>query len=86
MSNYHGTCSQKSEYFIVFQEEGLYMWRIDNFLPLLLDDAVGRFYEADCYIILHVSFIFAGVVIVLSLNKGFTKIKSQLIAFEISNI
>ncbi|XP_063682429.1 protein flightless-1 homolog isoform X2 [Bolinopsis microptera] len=37
----------------VGQEEGLYMWRIDNFLPLLLDDAVGRFYETDCYIILH---------------------------------
>lgn len=51
------------------------MWRIDNFLPLLLDDAVGRFYEADCYIILHVSLIFAAIFNVLSLNKGFTKIK-----------
>ncbi|KAK3582011.1 hypothetical protein CHS0354_039677 [Potamilus streckersoni] len=37
----------------VGQIPGFTCWEIENFLPNLLDDAlIGKFYEADCYIIL----------------------------------
>jgi Leucine-rich repeat (LRR) protein len=37
----------------VGQVPGLFCWEIENFLPNLIDEAlVGKFYEADCYIIL----------------------------------
>lgn len=33
---------------------GTTTWRIENFLPVLVDEVeYGKFYEADCYIILH---------------------------------
>ncbi|XP_077979602.1 protein flightless-1 homolog isoform X2 [Glandiceps talaboti] len=33
---------------------GLTVWQIENFLPIEVDEALyGKFYEADCYIILH---------------------------------
>ncbi|XP_022093580.1 protein flightless-1 homolog isoform X2 [Acanthaster planci] len=36
------------------QDEGLTIWQIENFVPLLIDEALhGKFYEADCYILLH---------------------------------
>lgn len=32
------------------------MWQIENFIPLQVDEALhGKFYEADCYIILKVT-------------------------------
>lgn len=38
----------------VGQIPGLIVWEIDNFIPSRLDDALcGKFYEADCYIILR---------------------------------
>jgi len=37
----------------VGQMPGLCCWEIENFLPNLIDEAlIGKFYEADCYIIL----------------------------------
>ncbi|XP_038064629.1 protein flightless-1 homolog isoform X2 [Patiria miniata] len=36
------------------QIEGLTIWQIENFVPLMIDEALyGKFYEADCYILLH---------------------------------
>lgn len=36
------------------QNEGICVWEIENFYPNLLDEAFhGKFYEADCYIILY---------------------------------
>lgn len=38
---------------------GVTVWQIENFLPIQMDEAFhGKFYEADCYIILKVSFCF----------------------------
>lgn len=38
----------------VGQYVGLIIWEIDNFVPSRLDEALcGKFYEADCYIILR---------------------------------
>ncbi|XP_033631198.1 protein flightless-1 homolog [Asterias rubens] len=38
-------------------DEGLCIWQIENFVPLIIDEAMhGKFYEADCYIILHTHF------------------------------
>lgn len=35
------------------QIPGLTIWEIENFLPNLVDESLhGKFYEADCYIIL----------------------------------
>lgn len=32
------------------------VWQIENFIPLQVDEALhGKFYEADCYIILKVT-------------------------------
>ena len=37
----------------VGQIPGLTIWEIENFLPSQVDDSVhGKFYEADCYIVL----------------------------------
>ena len=37
----------------VGQIPGLTIWEIENFLPCQVDDSVhGKFYEADCYIVL----------------------------------
>jgi len=34
---------------------GLTVWEIENFLPNMMDDCLhGKFYEEDCYIVLHV--------------------------------
>ncbi|OXB68769.1 hypothetical protein ASZ78_002184 [Callipepla squamata] len=44
-----------SEFFSedVGQLPGLSIWQIENFVPTLVDDAFhGKFYEADCYIVL----------------------------------
>lgn len=50
-----------SEIFIedVGQVPGVAVWQIENFLPVQVDEAFyGKFYEADCYIILKVKFIY----------------------------
>lgn len=37
------------------QLPGLCVWQIENFVPTLVDEAFhGKFYEADCYIVLKV--------------------------------
>uniref|UniRef100_G3U1M6 FLII actin remodeling protein n=1 Tax=Loxodonta africana TaxID=9785 RepID=G3U1M6_LOXAF len=44
-----------SEFFTedVGQLPGLTIWQIENFVPVLVEEALhGRFYEADCYIVL----------------------------------
>lgn len=44
-----------SEFFTedVGQLPGVTVWQIENFVPILLDDTFhGKFYEADCYIVL----------------------------------
>ncbi|XP_044159287.1 protein flightless-1 homolog [Bufo gargarizans] len=44
-----------SEFFTedVGQIPGVTIWQIENFIPILLDEALhGKFYEADCYIVL----------------------------------
>ncbi|KAM4632628.1 protein flightless-1 homolog isoform 1-T1 [Discoglossus pictus] len=44
-----------SEFFMedVGQIPGITVWQIENFIPILVDEALhGKFYEADCYIIL----------------------------------
>ncbi|PFX31861.1 Protein flightless-1-like [Stylophora pistillata] len=39
------------------QEPGLVVWQIENFLPVSVDELFyGKFYEADCYIVLKTSF------------------------------
>lgn len=46
-----------SEFFTedVGQLPGVTVWQIENFVPILLDDTFhGKFYEADCYIVLKV--------------------------------
>ncbi|ELV14016.1 Protein flightless-1 like protein [Tupaia chinensis] len=48
-----------SEFFTedVGQLPGLTIWQIENFVPVLVEEALhGRFYEADCYIVLKVRF------------------------------
>uniref|UniRef100_A0A2R5LN85 Putative actin regulatory gelsolin/villin family n=1 Tax=Ornithodoros turicata TaxID=34597 RepID=A0A2R5LN85_9ACAR len=46
------------DYSEIFEEDvgqmpGLFIWEIDNFLPIPLDEAfLGKFYEGDCYIVL----------------------------------
>lgn len=38
------------------QLPGLCVWQIENFVPTLVDEAFhGKFYEADCYIVLKVT-------------------------------
>uniref|UniRef100_H3D1R5 Protein flightless-1 homolog n=1 Tax=Tetraodon nigroviridis TaxID=99883 RepID=H3D1R5_TETNG len=47
-----------SEFFLeeVGQVPGVTVWQIENFLPLQVDETFhGKFYEADCYIILKTS-------------------------------
>lgn len=47
-----------SEFFLedVGQIPGVTVWQIENFVPMQVDEAFqGKFYEADCYIILRVS-------------------------------
>lgn len=42
-------------HFIVLQVPGITVWQIENFVPLQVDETFhGKFYEADCYIILKV--------------------------------
>uniref|UniRef100_A0A8K9XY62 FLII actin remodeling protein n=1 Tax=Oncorhynchus mykiss TaxID=8022 RepID=A0A8K9XY62_ONCMY len=44
-----------SEFFMedVGQVPGVFVWQIENFVPMQVDEAFqGKFYEADCYIIL----------------------------------
>ncbi|XP_073492479.1 protein flightless-1 homolog isoform X2 [Aquarana catesbeiana] len=44
-----------SEFFTedVGQIPGITVWQIENFIPILVDEALhGKFYEADCYIVL----------------------------------
>ena len=37
------------------QLPGLTIWQIENFVPVLVEeDLHGKFYEADCYIVLKV--------------------------------
>lgn len=37
------------------QLPGLTVWQIENFVPVLVEEALhGKFYEADCYIVLKV--------------------------------
>lgn len=46
-----------SEFFTedVGQLPGLTIWQIENFVPVLVEEALhGKFYEADCYIVLKV--------------------------------
>lgn len=46
-----------SEFFTedVGQLPGLTIWQIENFVPVLVEeDLHGKFYEADCYIVLKV--------------------------------
>lgn len=46
-----------SEFFTedVGQLPGLTIWQIENFVPTLVEEALhGKFYEADCYIVLKV--------------------------------
>ncbi|XP_053326968.1 protein flightless-1 homolog [Spea bombifrons] len=47
-----------SEFFLedVGQIPGVTVWQIENFIPILVDEALhGKFYEADCYIVLKTS-------------------------------
>ncbi|KRT80377.1 hypothetical protein AMK59_7406, partial [Oryctes borbonicus] len=45
------------------QVEGLTIWEIENFLPNRIDEvAHGKFYEADCYIILKTYFDDSGLI------------------------
>lgn len=38
----------------VGQEEGMWIWEIENFYPNIMDPSFhGQFYEADAYLILH---------------------------------
>jgi hypothetical protein len=38
----------------VGQAPGMFIWEIENFLPNLIEDELhGKFYEGDCYIVLH---------------------------------
>ncbi|VDN08086.1 unnamed protein product [Thelazia callipaeda] len=40
----------------VGQNEGMWVWEIENFYPSLLDQSMhGHFYDADCYLILNTS-------------------------------
>lgn len=48
------------------QIPGLTVWQIENFVPLQVDETFhGKFYEADCYIILKVTKLLS-----LSLNHS----------------
>ena len=39
------------------QSAGLNVWQIDNFYPVLQDEALyGKFYTGDCYIVLDTQF------------------------------
>lgn len=39
----------------MLQVPGITVWQIENFVPLQVDETFhGKFYEADCYIILKV--------------------------------
>ncbi|KAK6312622.1 hypothetical protein J4Q44_G00182860 [Coregonus suidteri] len=45
-----------SEFFMedVGQVPGVFVWQIENFVPMQVDEAFqGKFYEADCYIVLQ---------------------------------
>lgn len=43
------------------QLPGLTIWQIENFVPVLVEEAFhGKFYEADCYIVLKVRVGHAG--------------------------
>lgn len=47
-----------SEFFTedVGQLPGSSVWQIENFVPVMVDEAFhGKFYEGDCYIVLKVS-------------------------------
>lgn len=49
-----------SEFFTedVGQLPGLTIWQIENFVPVLVEEAFhGKFYEADCYIVLKVGWL-----------------------------
>lgn len=49
-----------SEFFTedVGQLPGLTIWQIENFVPVLVEEAFhGKFYEADCYIVLKVGWV-----------------------------
>lgn len=52
------------DYSEIFTEDagqipGVSEWQIENFLPVQVDEAFhGKFYEADCYIVLKVKFIY----------------------------
>lgn len=49
-----------SEFFLegVGQVPGVSVWQMENFLPVQLDETFhGKFYEADCYIVLKVKFL-----------------------------
>lgn len=46
----------KVEFFSFLQVPGVSVWQIENFIPIQVDETFhGKFYEADCYIILKVS-------------------------------
>ncbi len=50
-----------SEFFMedVGQIPGVTAWQIENFIPIQVDEAFhGKFYEADCYIVLKVRPVF----------------------------
>lgn len=50
-----------SEFFMedVGQIPGVSVWQMENFLPVQVDEAFhGKFYEADCYIILKVKLMY----------------------------
>ncbi|XP_068672970.1 protein flightless-1 homolog [Montipora foliosa] len=50
--NYHDFFNEETG-----QEPGLTVWQIENFLPVAVDELFyGKFYEADCYIVLKTSF------------------------------
>lgn len=43
-------------YFPSLQVPGVTVWQIENFVPMQVDETFhGKFYEADCYIILKVT-------------------------------
>lgn len=47
-----------SEFFLedVGRVPGITVWQIENFVPIQVDETfIGKFYEADCYIVLKAS-------------------------------
>lgn len=71
------------------QVPGVTVWQIENFIPLQVDETFhGKFYEADCYIILKVthhssSYMSAGYHSPIVSQSRFIKQKSRLVTHSL---